>query len=494
MNPTVKKFSLASLGLIATIAVGFVAAQNTAPVEVTFTAPGGAAPKDQAKVERAINAYLKGKVNATVKFNYIDWGAWDQRMNLMYSAGEKCDILFTAQWGNDFNRNARQGNFADLTEALQRVTPKLYKAYPAWVWDAGKSGNKIYGVPTGTGWTPRFGPHFRKDLLTKYNFDLSKVRKLEDLEPFLAAVKKGEPSVTPLLTSDNDWGRLYYDLMLDAVPWRAQYVFVRSRDKDMKVFNAFEDPAFIKLLQLQRRWYQAGYYTKDITPHSDAMNNLKAGKYAGYIKEADELSYIGDEANFGGQWAAKAITAPYLMTHVLQGSMNSICRTTDNLNESLKVIELLHTDQNFYNLVANGIEGDHWVFTDKTKKLIDFPKGVTAQTSIYNPGSGWQYGNGFLAYPREEIQIQGAKAAQTANRTARRATVFGFVFDDTSVKTEMAQLEAVKKELGTPIDYGMVDLEKNLPILQKRLKDAGIDKVIAEMQRQINAWRKANNK
>lgn len=39
-----------------------------------------------------------------------------------------------------------------------------------------------------------------------------------------------------------------------------------------------------------------------------------------------------------------------------------------------------------------------------------------------------------------------------------------------------------------PIALGLVDYEENFPIALKRLKAAGIDKVVKEYKRQLNDW------
>jgi putative aldouronate transport system substrate-binding protein len=47
-------------------------------------------------------------------------------------------------------------------------------------------------------------------------------------------------------------------------------------------------------------------------------------------------------------------------------------------------------------------------------------------------------------------------------------------------------------ELGYPLINGMADPEKTLPEFLAKLKDAGMDKIVAEAQTQVNAWRAAN--
>jgi putative aldouronate transport system substrate-binding protein len=53
----------------------------------------------------------------------------------------------------------------------------------------------------------------------------------------------------------------------------------------------------------------------------------------------------------------------------------------------------------------------------------------------------------------------------------------------------MANVSNVVKELGYPLINGMADPAKTLPEFQKKLKDAGMDKIVAEAQKQIDAWK-----
>lgn len=59
------------------------------------------------------------------------------------------------------------------------------------------------------------------------------------------------------------------------------------------------------------------------------------------------------------------------------------------------------------------------------------------------------------------------------------------------VSTEVAGFGNVMDEFGKSLFTGSVDPEEYLPKLQEKLKATGIDKVIEEMQKQIDEW-KAN--
>ena len=66
----------------------------------------------------------------------------------------------------------------------------------------------------------------------------------------------------------------------------------------------------------------------------------------------------------------------------------------------------------------------------------------------------------------------------------------GFNFNPEPVKTEMANVSAVYKELADPVLSGKVDPAVALPELQGRLEEAGVQKVLEEAQKQLDAWAK----
>jgi putative aldouronate transport system substrate-binding protein len=156
----------------------------------------------------------------------------------------------------------------------------------------------------------------------------------------------------------------------------------------------------------------------------------------------------------------------------------------------MKFLELLNTDVDFYNLMCSGIEGKHWVWVDQAKRLIGYPSGITGETSTYHPGADWMFGCVFNSYYWTEAAAAGNiwDATRKMNAAAKPSSVLGFSFVQDPVKTEMSQITNVASEKYLPLIEGQVDADTGIPDLQKGLKDAGIDKVIAEIQKQIDAW------
>lgn len=467
-------------------------AETPKPVEVKYTMMFEV-QKDIKLVEDAINAVLaKRGINIAVRLNSLERASFTEKMNLMMAAGEACDIVWVAPWiSPTFSQLVINGSLLPLDDLLPKNAAALLKDMPPAAWDVTKIGGKIYAVPNQQIWVKPFGFYFRKDIADKYGLDLAKVNKYEDLEPFLAAVKKGEPNMLPILLRDGTPASIYMGETFGFDPIVTQDVqaVVRYNDKDLKVFNAFESPEFKSAVELARKWYQAGYFNKDLVASAEAAAAFKAGKFAGGI---GAVIKPGGDAEFAKNWfgapvVQKSVTVPFMTTAAASATSTAICKTSKNPDAAMQLINLFNTDAELYNLLAKGIEGKHWVWLNKEKKVI----GPGPDAANYKPGRDWMVGSIFNAYYVDETQAAGDMIGETRklNASAAASVALGFAFDPTPVKTEMANVTNVVQELGYPLINGMADPEKTLPEFQKKLKDAGMDKIVAEAQKQVDAWK-----
>ena len=61
------------------------------------------------------NKIIEKKVGAKLDIQYLGWGDYAQKMNVIISSGENYDIAFA----NNYVINAQKGAYADLTELVQ---------------------------------------------------------------------------------------------------------------------------------------------------------------------------------------------------------------------------------------------------------------------------------------------------------------------------------------------------------------------------------------
>jgi putative aldouronate transport system substrate-binding protein len=468
-------------------ACGQAAAPTTpsAPTQVRFTyTTFSGAPADLQAVQDAINATPAMKAaNITVKLEPIDFAAFNEKMKLRYAAGQDCDAVFTAGWANNFGLNVLQGNLLPLDDLLKQYAPKTLASMPASVFEAARVKGKLYAIPNQQLFPQYWGVVIRKDLAEKYHLDVSTLHRYADLEPFLEQIKQHEPGVTPIYSDNQGIGTVKSDAGVDGL---VANLGVRIDDPSLKVIDTLNLPEVRAAYDLARRWYQKGYYLKNPLAPSDAIAAFKAGKFAMTFDQARPEEPQKFKAAYGYDSVQALFVRPFLNTGAIIATMTGICRASKHPEASMKLIEILNSDKQVYNLICHGIEGKHYTFADKARGVISVPSD-----SKYNPNSDWMFGNQFNSYYTDPAQADADlwNVSKKLNQEAVTSPALGFTFDSTPVKTQIAQVGTVNSKYSNNLGLGLLDPVTALPKYQAELKAAGIDVIAAELQKQLDAWK-----
>ena len=474
---------------------------SSGPVTVTYTFDAFTNLPDVTAVAQAMSNTAQFKnLKIQVALNPIQSASYDQKLQLGYSAHQEYDVVFTAPWVNTYTTNAQKGNFLAIDDLLPKYAPDLYKSMPTAFWDAVKVGGKIYGVPNQNYFAYVNGVFINKTLAEKYSSYLPTVDTLasySDIEPFLDQIKAHEPNVTPLYMAQNgiDGGMIFnsQDWGFDSFAGAA-VAGIRYQDTQLQVLNVFETPEFQQAVALRWAWGQKGYFKKSPVPADQGAIAVQNGQYAVLFgQQAKPNDIPGIETHFGLPLTVKKVGPTFLSTQGILQNMNSIPRSCKNPEQALQFLNLVNSDETIFNLLCHGIEGQHYVFVDKAKKLIGYPTGVTATSDKYNPGTDWMFGNEQNGYYTDPNSVGIFANIQQANSTAPRSTAFGFSFDPTNVTTQIAQVTPIVGQiqvgsLTTALQYGQLN-PQDLPKYLTQIKQAGGADIVAEVQKQLNAWK-----
>ena len=74
------------------------------------------------------------------------------------------------------------------------------------------------------------------------------------------------------------------------------------------------------------------------------------------------------------------------------------------------------------------------------------------------------------------------------DESAIRSPLFGFEFDQTPVKNEVEAITQLAREFEGALNIGAVNPEIFVPKVKAKYKAAGLDRVIEEEQKQLDAW------
>lgn len=438
----------------------------------------GTVPVDLQEVNDYINTITKEKINVEVKLKPIAINNYETTMSVKINAADTFDICFTSEWCNSYIQNAKKGAFLALDDLLEQYAPDILESVPAELWDIAKVNGKIYGTVNQQILPRQSAVVVRKDMADAFGLKTESIKDLESLTPYLEYCKQNAKADQIAGVFDmtcisayfgwDDFGR--YD-----IPG-----VIKNTDSGLKVYNQFESAEFQSLMKLGKSWYEKGYYGKDILT---AQPNYKTMclKFEPTYKpglEAEEAMIAGHEL------IAIPFGEPTMYTSWNLSSLSAVSATSKNPEKSLEFLDLLYSDEKLFNTLIYGIENKHY-------KKVSSNRVELIPDSGYILSSGWEFGNQFNQWltPTQADDIW--EQTKQINNSANKSTAYGFVFDQTNVRTEIANCKAVYDEYWMALLLGLFgeDTQTEYQNFLTKLKDAGGDKIIAEKQRQINEWK-----
>ena len=460
-----------------------------------------AKPEDLQEVEDAMNAILVDKIGAKVKLHPQSFTDYQTKANLILNSGDACDVMSFGSF-NPFNVAVATGGLMDIGDIVKENAPHAIESVPADYWNAVKKDGKTYGVPIFVGGVSKAGFWVRGDLTDKYNFDWQNAKTWESWEPFFDAVLKGEKgNVVPLISSDPYWGRQWwpnyygYDSIDDGIgaPGARGMVGVKLDDQSLKVVPVAFTPEYKQAAELARKWYEKGYFLKTVPVDSEMIALRNQLKFAAF-----EILFVGNWSTknmAANEWNGVTIhSAPIqdrmvVTTNYALNSVQGVCAVSKHPVEAVKFIEEMNKNPELLNTIEYGIEGKHWVWVDEANKVIGYPEGVDANNVGYNNVTHGQFGDKRLVYLTTPDDIGLLDRDNADLEKAIYSPLLGFVPDLEPIQNELALLATAAKQYCDPVDKGLVDVDSGLAECQKQIKAAGIDTIVAELQKQIDAWK-----
>ncbi|MDR0656205.1 MAG: ABC transporter substrate-binding protein [Treponema sp.] len=449
----------------------------------------GMVSADTPKVEAAINEHLASK-NLGIKIKVMPMGMAEylQRIPLMLtSPAEPLDLFpMMVMAGMSINTHVQQGQVIPLDNLVNQYGQELKKTVGDRYLDTVRINGELYGIPTLKDMARSTGILITREYVDKYQLDLSVVKKLEDFTPLFAKIKQAEPNFYPLAFA------VAMDVALAVTLDNLGDYFGVLMGQDRKVVNLFESAEYRRTIAILRSWYQAGYIARDVAAKQESQQSqVRAGTACAWMTSAKPGCDIEEAGSAGHELVLVRFRGPQAATDAIAGVQWVIPHNARNPEKSMQMINLLYTDPVLVNLLNYGIEGAHYV--KNPDGSIRYPDGITQETAGYVLDMGWEVGNQFLLYVREGSPLDLWKQLQDFNNSAEFSPAMGFNFDNTPVLTQVAALTALAYQYQRSLETGSVDISV-LDEFNARLKQAGLDEVIAEKQRQLDAWFKAKGR
>lgn len=446
----------------------------------------GSEQPDEEAVFAAANAIIEEEINATVEFVRLGWGDYEQKMQLMDAAGDEYDLGFTAGWINNYKNNVEKGAYVELDEMLYDYAPGIMSIIPDKVVEGTKIGGHLYGIPGYQVSFRQMALIFNKELVDKYDMQdaIDNMTSLDDLEPLLQTIKDNEPAYVPAHISNflerfepvtaEDYNHMVTDDFPVFLNYDLEVKSVLAEDinaMDKKVYNRAAD------------WAAKGFFHQDAGLGNTDFEAIKA---AGQFFVINDVNKPGVEADMESRYGYANVAKPMGMSTISTGSVTSnmtcVSRTSKNPERAVMLLDLMNTNKELYNIIVFGLEGQHYEMAGDNRIEVTNADGYS--------GMAWMMGNQFNAYVLPAQSDDVWEITKELNDEALSSPDLGFYFDDSNVKTEVANVTAVYAEYKEILQYGIVpNIEDMLNERNEKLEQAGIEKVVAEMQAQVDAWK-----
>jgi putative aldouronate transport system substrate-binding protein len=446
--------------------------------ELIWYYPQNKANADLQLVNAEVNRLISNKIHATVKLQPVDFASYEQKLNTLVAASDPMDIVWTSNWLFPWEANARKGVFQPLDELLVRNGQKLRASMSPRFWNDGKLDGKQLAVPNYQIAAMRPSLVIQKRFIDKYKLDLSAIRKIDDIEPFLKQLKEGEPGIVPFGTT-----RGFYTNHIYGIDWR---VSVYQGDVTNRVLPDVT-PEMKQNFTLVNKWYDKGYINQDAATLKNAADVYNKGNTAVWF---DFTGKPGSEAEFkAGDGGFDVVLVPLAKPSFTGAvsSMSAISRTSKHPDKAMKLLELVNTDKQLYNTLVYGIEGKHYTRSDRNYVKLNSDSGYFTNTD-------WVFGNIRNEYLPEGAPADKIEQTVRINEEAEISPYYEFVFETDDLKAELANVKAVNDEYYAALATGTVDPVKYLPLYEDKLNRAGSERIRSEKQRQLDNWLKTKDK
>lgn len=480
------------------------------PVTLKWYLHGSNVTDDKEVLAKA-NEYLKEKLNVTIEPIWGTWGDFDTNAVLAINGGDDVDIYFTCSWSaNQYSIFAKKGAWVRLDDPnnnlIEKYAKALWNVLPTVLTNGakveGSDGYGSYAVPGYKDIAIQNCWDVNVPLLEKYGYTIDDIKNTDyyGFGDILATVKAGEgENFYPLLVEGAVLERMVNNSIIvtgDAPTNNVLSYYINPSDTAAegpygnKILNKFETPEYKKFVEKSREYYLAGYIDPAMGNPNQANDTRSNKQLTGEYLIGTQSYSLGYELQASKERGFKVEMVPttpaYVDTTSSQGAMMAISTASKNPERAMMFLNLLNTDPYLMTLLNFGVEGVHYnmvngeaVFTETRNNYMPWTNGMGNVTQLPpQEGQGVEFWNDFKSY----------------YGSAKEIPVLGWMFDQTNTSTELGALANVAAEYALALNVGTVDPNEALPAFLQKLKDNGMDKVVNEANKQLEAFVAENGK
>lgn len=454
--------------------------QSSLSGTIKFLFPGEE-PAGQNEVNEAISSKMKQDgFDFTFEYTFIPWDNYWTRQGMAVAAGEEYDI--TWDHISNYGSHVSKKLLAPLDEALNKYGQDILSSTPQYSWKEMTYDNAIYAIPrvVPTGTTRAY--IIRGDLRKKYG--IPEIKTAEDFNAYCEALKKNEPDMIPTISSAVKYKYITDKLWLFFNLWECAPIYLDVNDWKFKSFYETDD--FKKLVDENVALQAKGLLPSQNLNIDDAFGSFFSGKIgtmeATLLRLSEQIdAFKAKQPNGEMEFVQLYPDQPKYIISACDNLL-AVLATSKKVNESVAFINWFRKNQENYDLFSYGIKDVNYKLDGNSVITADIPQEHSF------PAINWAWTD--LRFHRfsKECSTEYLDMVKNWDKDAVQVPFLGITWNMDSITAEMAQLNAAFLEFNNVIKNGYMAYDDFAPQLIQKCKDAGLDKVISELQKQLDTY------
>lgn len=456
----------------------------------------GEKPAGHDAVMEKINEIVEPELGMKLDLQYIDNASYSEKMKMKMAAGDEYDLLFTG-YLYDYQTAVALGGLYDITDLLDNIEMKDGKKVKMsdiiedfYIKSATYDG-KIYGIPNVQVVSNPNAIVMEKAVAEECGVDLEALEELayqikfDDVESYEAyfsklteameKIKQKRPdlyTVLPFLYGNPGYENLGNGLLLNP--------------ETNEIVIQADVPVYQRAVEYVNMWYEKGYIRPDVASAGASTSSYEENRrYA--IRQTTWKP--GAETIFESQHTVPGVYSllhkPNVARQSALATMTSVGAYTKHPEEAVKLLYMINSNKELFNLLCWGIEGVNYTKNEDgtVKEIPDSGYNKIGQNA-------WKFGNQFNSYVLEGQDLDIWEKTEEMNNNATKSVALGFAIYLDDISTEVANIANVEAEYKAKKDFGTVKREDYWNEYRQKLTQAGIEKVRDEVQKQYDEFLK----
>ncbi len=446
---------------------------------ITIYYPGDETARFSEFLKNEFAKKLYDDIGLKVEMVFVPWDQYWTKKEIMLAANENIDLYWDGLANLSLIVNKKQAQ--PLDELINEYGKDMLNVLPMSQIEGGTVDGQIYGIPSAYG--PSSGIYqlvcVREDILKAVGMD--KIETPDDLMEFAEKAEEKFPEMKgPADIIFKPLTRYFQDTQLT---WVGTDVFTVLDESTGKISSYYESEAFKKVAKFNEEMYKKGLYADELTTqYNEKDARMQTGLYlwveASIGKDREIINAV--QQNAPEAELKTYILAPEKDKYISTSGGEVLCipYSAKNKEGAMKFINWIYSSPENYRFAIYGVEGvDYQMVDGRVEKL-------TQEDFFYE----WMFRNKNYQLFDKSVTDEYIETYEHWDDNAKVSSAQGFIFNNENVMEIETAITEVTASDFAPLRSGFVSFDDNYQAAVDKLKAAGIDKYVEEVQRQYDEF------